>query len=286
MFTKLFLSHIIVGLVAITSLAGIFYAVFSDNLIQRIQNQLSSVNMLKEELVASYFLRSKQNLEALVLEHKFLNVFNAVSSAVAKGISVHTSDMEDVENICRLYNFKNIHLYDLNHRELFSTDSTFYKENVLQKIDSAIRAEPNELKLVDATHTSDGGQTLLFYYVPILQDSQRVGVVLVEENFQNVQSIVSETTGMGTTGESYIVGPGYTMRSASRFLNDPPGKITVRTEAVEQSFADSAGSAIITDYRGKKVLSVFRPIADVDLKWVIISEIDWDEAMQPVVQLR
>ena len=91
---------------------------------------------------------------------------------------------------------------------------------------------------------------------------------------------------MGTTGESYIVGPGYTMRSASRFLTRPPGEITVRTEAVEKSFAGSSGSGIIKDYRGKKVLSVYRPIGDFDLNWVIISEIDWSEAMQPVIQFR
>ena len=81
MFTKLFLSHIIVGLVAIISLAAILYAVFSDNLIQRTLNQLSSVNILKEELVANYFLRSQQNLEALQLEQKFLKIFTAVSAS-------------------------------------------------------------------------------------------------------------------------------------------------------------------------------------------------------------
>ncbi|HYI78815.1 MAG TPA: ATP-binding protein [Chryseolinea sp.] len=286
MFTKLFLSHITVGLVAIISLAAILYAVFSDNLIQRTLNQLSSVNILKKELVANYFLRSQQNLEALQLEKKFLKIFTAVSGAVTNGISVHTSDMQDVENICRLYNFQNIHLYDLDHHELFSTDTTRYNENVLQRIDSAIKAEPNRLRLIDASHTSNKKQTLLFYYVPVMQDSQRVGVVLVEENFENVQSIVSEITGMGTTGESYIVGPGYTLRSASRFFDKPPGEITVRTQAVMNSFAGVAGSGIITDYRGEKVLSVYRPIGDFDLNWVIVSEIDWDEAMQPVVQFR
>ncbi len=163
MFTKLFLSHIAVGLVAIISLAAILYAVFSDNLIQRTLNQLSSVNILKEELVANYFLRSQQNLEALQLEQKFLKIFRTVSATVEKGISVHTSDMQDVENICRLYNFKNIHLFDLHHRELFSSDTTRYRENVLQRIDSAITVEPNRLRLVDASHTSNDKQTLLFH---------------------------------------------------------------------------------------------------------------------------
>jgi hypothetical protein len=246
MFTKLFLSHIAVGLVAIMSLASIFYILLSDNLIQRTLNQLSSINILKEKLVANYFLRSQQNLEALALEHKFLNIFTAVSSAVEKGVSIHNSDMEDLENICKLYNFKNIHLFDLNHHQLFSTDSILYQENVLQKIDSVIYAHPNRLMLIDASHTSINKQTLLFYYVPILRDSQRVGVVLVEENFENVQSMISETTGMGTTGETYIVGPGYTMRSASRFWPEKaPGQISVTTEAVDKSIDGLSGAGMI-----------------------------------------
>lgn len=287
MFTKLFLSHIIVGLVAIVSLASIFYVLLSDNLIQRTLNQLSSINILKEKLVANYFLRSQRNLEALALEHKFLNIFTAVSRAVETGVSIHNSDMEDLENICKLYNFKNIHLFDLNHHQLFSTDSILYQENVLQKIDSIIYTHPNRLMLIDASHTSINKQTLLLYYVPILRDSQRVGVVLVEENFDNVQSMISETTGMGTTGETYIVGPGYTMRSTSRFWPEKaPGQISVTTEAVDKSIEGLSGDGIISDYRGVKVLSVYRPIGDVDLNWVIISEIDWTEAMQPIIHMR
>ncbi len=288
MFTKLFMSHIAVGLVAIFSLASIFYVLLSDNLLQRTLNQLSSINILKEKLVANYFLRSQKNLEALTLEHKFLNIYAAVSEAVEKGKSIHNTDMDDVENIIRLYNFKNIHIFDLNHHQLYSTDSTLYQENVLRKIDSAIYAEPNRMQLIDASHTTSANKTtLLFYYVPIVRNQQRVGVVLVEEEFYNVQSILSENTGMGTTGETYIVGSDYTLRSASRFWpNKAPGEIVVKTEAVKKSFGGSAGSDIIFDYRGKKVLSVYRPIEGVGLKWVIISEIDWTEAMQPIIQLR
>ena len=95
MFTKLFLSHIVVGLVAIISLAAILYAVFSDNLIQRTLNQLSSVNILKEQLVANYFLRSQRNLEALQLEHKFIKIFTAVSAALKK-------EFQFIRQICKM----------------------------------------------------------------------------------------------------------------------------------------------------------------------------------------
>ena len=286
-FAKLFLSHTLVALVAILTLAGIFYSIVSDNLIQRTINQLSSINILKEKLVTNYFLRSKQNLEALQLEHKFFNIYTAVSTSLENGRSLHNTDMEDVENICHLYNFKNIHLFDLRHRQLYSTDTLQYKKDVLKKIDSVIDEDPGRLRLIDVSHFPDDAQTQIFYYVPIMRDSQRVGIVLVEENFQNVQTILSETTGMGTTGESYIVGPDYSMRSFSRFFPDRlSGEIEVRTDAVRSALSGTSGSGVISDYRGTKVLSVYRPVGDEDVKWAIVSEIDRTEAMAPIVRLR
>src|SRR5687768_15638228 len=161
-FAKLFLSHITVGIVSILSLSVIFYILLSDNLIQRTLNQLTSINILKEEAVENYFLRSQQNLEALHLEHKFLNIYTALTDSQGRGVS-HSEDMNDVENICKLYNFKNIHLFDIHHHELFSTDSVGYPENLLERIDSAVQDSPNRLRLIDASTTSSEDQTLLFY---------------------------------------------------------------------------------------------------------------------------
>jgi signal transduction histidine kinase len=249
-------------------------------------NQLSSVNILKEKSVEDYFFRSQQALEALQVEQKFLNIYITLTTAQNK-LLTQSNDILDIENICKLYNFKNIHLFDLKHHRLFSTDSTLYSETLLLEIDSVISSEPARLRIIDASHISSTKETTIFYYVPIFRNGQRVGIVLVEENFQKVQSILLETAGMGTTGESYIVGLDYTMRSSSRFFPDKsPGAIKVETEAVKKSLAGLGGSEIIMDYRNVKVLSVYRPIANLDLNWVIISEIDWKEAMLPIIHLR
>ncbi|HEY6436014.1 MAG TPA: hypothetical protein VIY47_05450, partial [Ignavibacteriaceae bacterium] len=62
--TKLFLSHSTLGLLTATAISFIFYTVLSEALIQRTLDQLSSINILKRDLVESYFFRSQQNLEA------------------------------------------------------------------------------------------------------------------------------------------------------------------------------------------------------------------------------
>jgi signal transduction histidine kinase len=241
---------------------------------------------LKEEAVENYFLRSQQNLEALHLENKFLHIYTSLTASRGNAVS-NNADMTDLKNLSKLYDFKNIHLFDLHHHEIFSTDSSLYSENILQRIDSVVEKSPNQLHLIDASKISTENETLLFYYVPILKGERRVGVVIVEENFQKVQAIMLETTGMGTTGESYIVGPDHKLRSSSRFLPEKaPGLIYANTEAVKKSLSGLTGSDIITDYRGEKVLSVYRPIGNPDLNWVIVSEIDWLEAMAPINRLR
>lgn len=99
-------------------------------------------------------------------------------------------------------------------------------------------------------------------------------------DFSTIQEMLFENTGMGSTGESYIVGPDNKLRSASRFFpNRPPNTIEVDIPLAGPDHTR-------TDYRGKKVISFSRPLENPSLKWTIVSEIDFDEAMEPVVTFR
>ncbi|MDH4090796.1 MAG: sensor histidine kinase [Cyclobacteriaceae bacterium] len=284
-FAKLTLSHSVLGLFIIITLSITFYIVLRNTLIQRSLDQLSSINILKKDLVESYFFRSQQNLEALQLEDKFSRIY---SDRVRLSTTDQMSqDLADIENLCKLYNFKNLHVFDTQHRQLFSTDREMYPEGLLKEIDSAVSISPNRLRIIDATSYSPNKQVLLFYYVPILENADVVGIVLVQENFEKVEKILRETTGMGSSGESYIVGHDYTMRSSSRFFPDSlPSRISVRTDAVKSAFQQLPGQSILKDYRDVSVLSVYRNIENRDLQWVIVSEMDESEAMQPIIQLR
>lgn len=104
--------------------------------------------------------------------------------------------------------------------------------------------------------------------------------VVSEQDFNNIQEMLLVNSGMGSTGESYIVGPDNRLRSASRFFPDrPPATMEFNQEAVDDEH-------IRIDYRGKRVISFSRQLEDPVLKWTIVSEIDFDEAMAPVVQFK
>ena len=284
-FAKLFLTHSAVGLFALITLSVIFYNQLRDALIERTLDQLSSVNILKKELVENYLFRSQQNLEALQVENKFLTIYHDLLEHHATAQT--NQDIADISNLQKLFDFKNLHVFDTHHRQLFSTDEEMYPAGLLTRIDSAISKDPSRIRIVDASTHSLGDETLLFYYVPIIEANRLVGIVLVQENFKKIQTILLETTGMGSTGESYIVGNDYRMRSTSRFFPDMlPGHIEVKTKAVQNLFRGQPGTGLLNDYRGVSVLSAYRMIENSDLNWAIISEIDEKEAMGPIVSLR
>lgn len=281
----MFLTHSAVGLFALITLSVIFYNQLRDALIERTLDQLSSINILKKELVEDYLFRSRQNLEALQVEHKFLTIYHELLQHHATAQT--NQDIADINNLQKLFDFKNLHVFDTDHRQLFSTDEEMYPDGLLSRIDSAISKDPAHIRIIDASTHSLGDETLLFYYVPIVEQNKLVGIVLVQENFSKIQTILLETTGMGSTGESYIVGGDFRMRSTSRFFPETlPGLIEVNTEAVKNLFRGQPGMGLLKDYRGVSVLSAYRLIENSDLNWAIISEIDEKEAMGPIVSLR
>ena len=254
-------------------------------MIERTLDQLSSINILKKELVENHLFRSRQNLEALMVEKKFITIYHELLEHHATAQT--NQDIADIRNLRELYNFKNLHVFDTHHHQLFSTDEQMYPEGLLSRIDSAISKDTGHIRIIDASTHSLGDETLLFYYIPIIEEARLLGIVLVQENFQKIQDILLETTGMGSTGESYIVGSDFRMRSTSRFFSDKlPGLIEVRTQAVLNSFSGQSGTGLMKDYRGIPVLSAYRSIENADLNWAIVSEIDEKEAMEPVVSLR
>ena len=118
-----------------------------------------------------------------------------------------------------------------------------------------------------------------------------------------------EESGMGKTGETFIVGPDDLMRSDSRlFLEDPeafkrdvidagtPPDVAeesirqhgttlvqpVATEATELAQRGQRGTLIARDYLGHDTLQAYAPVGVGGLHWSVIAKIDTSEAFAPV----
>jgi len=139
-----------------------------------------------------------------------------------------------------------------------------------------------------------------FLTSPVYDGRDLLGVVIFQLPIDRLNAIVSETVGMGETGETYAVGSDGLFRTDSRFLDQLGVETTiinpevrVDSRPVQECFQrNSAGTARGLDYRGNRVLASWSPITvhpsdqgGAAVRWALISEIDEDEVFQPVNSL-
>ena len=130
-------------------------------------------------------------------------------------------------------------------------------------------------------YTPSNGAPALFAGSAIrTKDGSVTGVFVVQLAADPINTILRFTEGMGTTGETYVVGNDETMRSQSRFSTESTLLTTkVATASVSQGMAGFRGNHVIPDYRGVPVLSVFSPVDFGGPPWVLLAEIDEAEVL-------
>lgn len=177
----------------------------------------------------------------------------------------------------------------------------------------------NEVQFVDFKpyHPSYNSHAS-FVAAPIIENGEKIGVLVFQMPIDRINDIMTSkhqwrNVGLGNSGETYIVGGDFTLRSQSRFfLEDSLGyfnlmrsiKVPETTIAKMRSFKSSiglqnintegtkaalngeVGVKIFNDYRNLPVLSSYMPLKIEGMNWVIMSEIDEAEAFDQVFQLR
>lgn len=145
-------------------------------------------------------------------------------------------------------------------------------------------------------YAPSNGEPAAFIAKPLLNKNREVEMILaLQLSLGAINKIMQQREGMGETGETYLVGSDYLMRSDS-FLSPEthsvsasfanPSKGSVKTEASRDALNRVEGEKVIDDYNGHPVLSAFTPIEVGGTIWALIAEMDVAEAFKAVRQMR
>lgn len=174
-------------------------------------------------------------------------------------------------------------------------DGPYADTNFSDAFREAAEMEPGEFSLKDyRSYTPSYEAPASFIATPIFQDGRRIGVLVFQMPLEPINEIMTERSGMGESGETYLVGEDLLMRSDSYL--DPvnhtveasfrhPEKGSVETDATKAALRGEKASQIIIDYNGNEVLSSYALIDLGGFKWAVLAEIDKSEAFAPVYRL-
>lgn len=178
--------------------------------------------------------------------------------------------------------------------------------------------KPNEVFLTDfATYKPSYDSPASFMSSPIFDGEEMIGVLVFEMPLSRINEIMNhhnhwEIGGLGKTGETYLVGSDKTMRSNSRGLiqnkavyleelksmgfstsvinhvasqNSTIGRIKVETAGVNKAQSGETGIGLFPNKQGNTVLSAYKPLSFLGVNWVLMSEIDDEEAFKEIREL-
>ncbi len=141
------------------------------------------------------------------------------------------------------------------------------------------------------SYAPSAGVPASFIATPVFDASgDKVGVLAFQMPIARINAIMQNATGMGESGESYIVGTDNLMRSDSRFLNEGDASSILNTRidgnTTKEGLRGNSGIEYIEDYRGIMVLSAYAPFEFNGVKWALIAEIDKEEVHGPINSMR
>ena len=269
-------------------------------------DKLIAVRENKRIQIETYFNDRITLMNDVQMNLRFTGGVRLFSEAFAKGI-----ESAEYKNLCdekekgfsvfmNNFKFHDLYLIDTGGNVVYSVGKqSDLGENLANGqlknsgLARAFEKSKNQIAIEDFSWYEPSNQPAVFIATPIKDPSGAyLGAAAFQISLKDINTIMQERTGMGKTGETYLVGPDKRMRSNS-FL-DPAGhsvkasfagtveKNGVDTDASRVALSGKSGAGVIIDYNGNPVLSAYTPVKIGGVTWALISEIDVAEAFCPV----
>ncbi|MBU2650728.1 MAG: HAMP domain-containing protein [Bacteroidetes bacterium] len=300
---KLILNFVLIGISIILVISFFAYYTAKNILIDRTFEQLTTLRVIKKRQLEGFFKDRKNDIELLASSegiYKIMEILKNKNLKDTSDIEQMTVTIQKSSNLDQLLfylrskgYYKNLYIInpggislktslDQGNQRFLSFKSGTFGNLCSSIIQNNIPYQSAVIKDLDSTNS---GHAFLSVCKLAGYEKGSNGVIVLEIPASALNSIMLEDnpySGLGESGESYLVGKDHLMRSNSRFQNSSILRTKVETQAVKKALDGDSGTLITPDYRGIKVLSSFAPVVTEEINWALLAEIDLEEALTPL----
>jgi len=309
---KLILTFCAVGIIPLL-IIGVVATLNASSAIHELAfNQLESVQTIKKNQIEEYFESRKNDLEVYAhntavvqASARFIKAFDKKGLNGTEWLKWKRLYGPKLQQYAKSYGYYDIFIISPKGDVVYTVgEEADQGQNLVSGplansgLAKAYNEGQNKFAMIDYSWYSPSDDVASFIAQPI-QDANfgYVGVLVFQISLKQIGKVMQERTGMGESGETYLVGPDYRMRSDSYVDNQNRSvkasfkgtieKNGVKTVAAKEAMQGRSGKQIITDYNGHSVLSVYDPIElPGGIKWAIIAEISETEAFKASYKIR
>jgi PAS domain S-box-containing protein len=291
--TKISLSFFIVALILTSATASILYIIAKDNLQKSIYNNLVTAVASRTNHIEAFLEKNKEIAIILAESVVFRNLLTASNKDTnyALKFSEARERLKKTEKAdTEIYE---IFLLDKQGKIILSSDES--KIGLDRSNDAYFLGGSKATYIKDAHQSEISGRDSIAVASPVKDNKgdEIVGVVVCRIRLAALNKITTDKTGMGETGELYVVNKHGYMITPSRFREDTFLKQKVDTENVRRISLHKGGEHVLSEerladifsnYHGVQVLGAHKQIPQ--MQWGVLAEISAKEAFAPLAKLR
>jgi signal transduction histidine kinase len=294
---KLILYFVSLGIVVIIIIGSFAYFSSKKALLNRTFDQLTSLRLEKKNRIEQFFIDRDRDINIISKSDECQKIIDVLNTEVSSSEKIN-----QLKKNSNLSKFISSYGYYHNLYIISQNDSVFTIRSPQSEIcnlsDLSIASNQNLKNFCQAIHLSkktilqdiSKSNQLIYIGTPILNKNKDIqAYVVLEIPVSAINKIMfgyTENNGLGKSGETYLVGNDYLMRSNSRFKENAIFNIKVNSKSVINALNGLTGCEIVKDYRNISCLSSYSRVNIEGLNWFILAEINEDEAMIPVFAIR
>ena len=290
---KISLSFIVMGLVLTLVAGSVFYSVSKNNLEKAIFTHLETTAKSRAHEIETFLNMQKQRIMQLsqsIIVNNFLRSKKKDQDYIDK-FNMAIRLMKKQERIGK--DIYEVFLLNAKGKAVASSDRN--KIGLDRSTDAYFLEAKSGPFIKDAYLSKITGEKSMAVSAPIKdrETKKLLGVFCARINMSILNEITADKTGLGNTGDIYLINKHSFMITPSSFIKDTFLKLKVDTENTRKCLEEirkygvsqhEHEALVYTDYRGVKVLGVNEYIPE--MKWGLLAEIDKSEALAPLKKIK
>jgi PAS domain S-box-containing protein len=290
---KISLSFLVIALILVSGFAASFYMIARSNLQDAIFSHLTAVCSSRAHHVRTFLHMEKDSIVQLSESVVFEDFLKADSQDAdyGKRFDAVVRRLKKTEKLSECI----YELFILNADGKIAASSDTDRIGLDKSTDTYFSGAKSGPFIKDAYYSEATGKESLAFSVPIMdkETGEFLGVVVARTGLGMLNSITTDLTGLGKTGEIYLVNKHGHMITSSRFTKVTFPKLKIDTEGTRKCIKDyrefgakahEREPLIYADYRRVKVLGIHDHIPE--MQWCLLAEIDEKEALAPLAKMR
>ncbi|WP_321508440.1 PAS domain-containing protein [uncultured Methanoregula sp.] len=283
---RLVCSFLILSLLIVSLVGIIAYFQATESLTRSVDDRLDAVATLKENVLNNWIDDQTQNVVMIAgipgIRKQSGILFSSTATLQERKQAYAELSGFLPQVISRTTYMDEISIIDLNGTIAVSSDRAHEGQSVAQ---DPYFSEGRSRTLATTVYSSTPDKKPAIIIVTPLFDMQgkRTGVLASRLSLAHIDRIILERTGLGTSGETYLVDQSHRIISETPLMKNGTSSRFVQSEGINSALHGTEGSGFYRNYAGVPVVGVYRWMDNQDM--ALLAEMSQEEALAPAREL-